>query len=231
MKHARLKINPVNIPLAALLQLSCLALLLSCKSVNKPYNYQRFPANYAEIQREYERYYHLGGCQRGETIASVGAGNGIKEIQISCFVKNINWYLQEIDSARLYQFEEVLAYHENLIDSSIRADFKLVLGTEKSTGLPHELFDRVLMLNVFHEIESREGIMTEIHQLLNQDGVLVIMERMGEAVGEVHADCKYPKLIETSFLQEMNGYGYTLKGKQLGEEMSNLIFYTFESRN
>ena len=183
-----------------------------------------------EIQRDYESYYHLGGCQRGETIASIGAGNGIKEIQISCLVKDIDWYLQEIDSTRLYQFKDVLAYHENLIGSSISSDFNLVLGTESSTGLPHEVFDRVLMLNVFHEIELREGIMTEIHQLLNKGGVLVIMERMGDEVGEIHRDCKYPKLIETDFLQEMNSYGYALKTKQLGEEMSNLMFYTFESK-
>ena len=72
--------------------------------------------------------------------------------------------------------------------------------------------------------------MTEIHQLLNEDGVLVIMERMGNTAGEIHADCKYPKLIETGFLQEMNDYGYSLKRKQLGEEMSSLMFYTFEWR-
>ena len=228
MREAKLK--PVDILLVSL-PILCVALFFSCKSVNKPYNYKRFPDSYSEIQREYENYHHLGGCQEGETIASIGAGNGIKEIQISCFVKDINWYLQEIDSVRLYQFEEVLAYHENLIDSSLSADFELVVGTEDSTGLPHELFDRVLMLNVFHEIELRKGIMTEIHQLLNQDGVLVIMERMGDEVGEIHRDCKYPKLTEPSFLQEMNGYGYALKTKQLGEEMSNLMFYTFASKN
>ena len=85
------------------------------------------------------------------------------------------------------------------------------------------------MLNVFHEIESREGIMREIHQLLNEDGVLIIMERIGKTVGEVHGDCNYPKLMEPNFLQEMNDYGYTLKRKKLGEEISNLMFYTFES--
>ena len=220
----------MDVSLRALLQILCIALVSSCKSVNKPYNYKRFPDSYVEIQRDYESYYHLGGCQRGETIASIGAGNGIKEIQISCFVKDIDWYLQEIDSTRLYQFEDVLAYHENLIGSSISSDFNLVLGTESSTGLPHEVFDRVLMLNVIHEIESREGIMMEIHQLVDEDGVLVIMERMGDEVGEIHQDCKYPKLIETDFLQEMNSYGYALKTKQLGEEMSNLMFYTFESK-
>ena len=220
----------MNIQLKALLLNFCVVLIFSCKSVVKPYNYKRFPDNYSEIQRDYESYYYLNACQQGETIASIGAGNGIKEIQISCFLEGITWYLQEIDSSRLYQFEKVLAYHENLIDSSISADFNLVLGSENSTGLPHGIFDRVLMLNVFHEIESREGIMMEIHQLLNEDGVLIIMERIGKTEGEIHGDCKYPKLMEPNFLQEMNDYGYTLKSKQLGEEMSNLMFYTFESK-
>ncbi len=220
----------MNIPLTAHLLILSVAFIFSCKSVNKLYNYKRFPDSYAEIQRDYESYYSLGACQPGETIASIGAGNGMKEIQISCFVKDITWYLQEIDSARLYQFEEVLAYHENLIGSSISADFNLILGTENSTDLPHEIFDRVLMFNVFHEIESREGIMVEIHQLLKEDGILIIMERMGKREGEIHGDCKYPKLMEPDFLYEMDNYGYNLKRKQLGEEMSNLMFYTFESK-
>jgi SAM-dependent methyltransferase len=208
----------------------CIAFIFSCKSVNKPYNHKRFPNNFSEIQREYENYYYLIACQPGETIASIGAGNGIKEIQISCFVEDITWHLQEIDSSRLYQFKEVLAYHENLIRSHINGNFNLVVGSEISTGLPPGIFDRVLMLNVFHEIAAREEILMEIHHLLNEDGVLIIMERMGKTEGEVHGDCGYPKLMEPGFVQEMNNYGYTLNGKQLGEEMSNLMFYTFESK-
>ncbi len=220
----------MNIPLRGLFLILCVALIFSCSSINKPYNYKRFPDNYAEIKHEYETYYHLTACKPGETIASIGAGDGITEIQISCFVEGITWYLEEIDSSRLYQFEDVLTYHEKLIGSSIKADFNLVMGTENSTDLPHGIFDRVLMLNVFHEIEYREGIMTEIHQLLNEDGVLIIMERIGKKAGEIHGDCKYPKLMEPGFLQEMNDYGFILKSEQLGEEMSNLMFYTFESK-
>jgi hypothetical protein len=88
----------MNIPLTILLQLFCASLIFSCKSVNKPYNYKRFPENYSEIQRDYEGYYYLCDCQSGEVIASIGAGNGMKEIWISCFVEGIDWYLQEIDS-------------------------------------------------------------------------------------------------------------------------------------
>ena len=219
----------MNIQFTSYLLNICLVIVFSCKSANKPYNYKRFPDSYTEIKQDYESYYYLSGCQQGETIASIGAGNGVKEIQISCFVEGITWYLQELDSSRLYQFEEVLKYHEDLMDASVNADFNLVLGTENATGLPQGIFDRVLMFNVFHEIESREGIMMEIHQLLNEGGVLVIMERMGKTAGEIHGDCKYPKLMETSFLKEMSDYGYVLIKKQLGEKMSNLMFYSFET--
>ncbi|MCG8319190.1 MAG: hypothetical protein MI921_06785 [Cytophagales bacterium] len=220
----------MDFQLKVLLLIFCVVLIFSCKSVNKPYNYKRFPDNFSEIQRDYENYYYLNACEPGETIASIGAGNGIKEIQISCFIEEITWYLQEIDSSRLYQFEEVLAYRENLIGSSISADFNLVLGTENSTSLPQGIFNRILMLNVFHEIESRDEIMMEIHQLLDEDGLLIIMERIGKTEGEIHSDCGYSKLMEPIVLQEMNDYGYRLKRKQLGEEMSNLMFYTFDSK-
>lgn len=211
-------------------QLIWLVIVTSCQSINnRPYNYKRFPDNYSEIKQEYDSYHHFTNCQPGETIASIGAGNGMKEVQISCFNKGITWYLQEIDSSRLYEFDEVLRYHENVMDSSVDADFNLVLGTENSTALPHEIFDRVLMLNVFHEIETQEGIMMEIHQLLDKGGVLIVMERMGENKGEVHADCGYPKLTEDEFLEDMSKYGYALNKKELGEEMSNLMFYSFVS--
>ncbi len=137
----------------------------------------------------------------------------MKEIQISCFVVGITWYLQEIESSRLYEFGKVLKYHEKVVGSPIDAGFNLVLGNESSTNLPPNTFDRILMFNVFHEIESRSGIMTEIRHLLNEDGELGIMERMGKTDNEIHGDCNFPKLIESNFLKEMNDYGYRLKNK------------------
>ncbi len=204
-----------------------LFLLLSCR-LTRPYNYKHFPDDFQSIQHEYENYYHLTDCQPGETIASIGAGNGLKEIQISYFVEDITWYLQEIDSSRLYDFYDVLAHHENIAGKP-SATFNLVVGTEQNTKLPKATFDRILMINVFHEIDARKDIMMEVHQLLKENAELVIMERIGKTAGEIHGDCKYPKLIEAELLKEMEGYGYQLSDKQLGEEMSNLMFYVFDN--
>jgi hypothetical protein len=80
----------------------------------KPYAYGWVPKKYEEVSKHYSDYAHWYNCQPGETIASIGAGNGNSEVTISCFVSGIQWCLEEIDTSRLYQFDDVLAYFEKL---------------------------------------------------------------------------------------------------------------------
>lgn len=194
---------------------------------NKPYEYGWVPKKYEDVKKHYDNYAFRYNCQPGETIASIGAGNGKFEVTISCFIPGINWYLQEIDTFRLYQFEDVRTHFEKLRQSPIDANFHLVVGTESETNLPQNTFDRILMINVVHEINEREHLMKEIGGLLKSQGKLVIMERMGEKAGQVHGDCKFPKLLESDLLLEMDAYGFQLVNKQIGEKMSHLVFYTF----
>lgn len=217
--------------LGLLLLISTGFLLMNCnaskKSKKVPFDYGRAPKNYQEVINDYNNYNIHNGCKAGETIASIGAGNGLKEVQISCLVEGINWYLEEIDSLRLNQFEKVYSFHENLKGSSINAKFNLVLGTKFSTTLPEGFFDRVLMINVYHEISDRAPIMEEIHDLLKPGGEIVLMERMGDEPGQIHKDCKHPKLYEPQLIEEMNQYGFRLVKTINAEKMSNLTFYTF----
>lgn len=200
------------------------------KYKNKPYQYGSVPKNYQSVIDEYDDYHKFIGCKQGETIASIGAGNGKKEVQVSCFVDGITWYLEEIDSARFYEFDKVLAYHEGLKGSPVNGEFNLVLGTESSTKLPKGIFDRIILLNVFHEILIREPIMSEIQELLKPSGELVIMERMAKEPNEFHGDCKHPKLYAPDFFEEMKSYGFECIDKKMGEEMSNLMYYMFERK-
>jgi SAM-dependent methyltransferase len=197
---------------------------------NRPYEYGWVPRSYNDIKDQFDKYAHFYDCQSGETIASIGAGNGKFEVAVSCFVPGITWYLEEIDTFRLSQFNQVRAYFEKLKGDSVEARFNLVAGTESETLLPKGIFDRVLLINVFHEISERASVMREVHELLKPDGKLVIMERMGDKPGLVHGDCKFPKLYEPDFLKEMEGYGFDLSQNQMGEQVSQLKYYTFSLR-
>lgn len=197
------------------------------KSKNRTYDYSWYPKKFAEIQKHYENYAHFLGCKSGETIASIGAGNGTNEVAISCFVEDINWYLQEIDSGKLSQFHEVLVHFEKLNEKEVHAKFELVLGTATATNLPQNHFDRIIMNNVYHELSDRKAIMEDISGLLKQNGQLVIMEPMARKPGEKHANCNHLRLYDPDFLMEMEQFGYNLAKKEVGEKLSFLTYYTF----
>lgn len=226
MRHKHL----FNFILFAGLVLSYTNCTISKKAKHKPYSYGSIPSSYQDVVKDYENYYIHLGCRPGETIASIGAGNGVKEVQVSCIVDGINWYLEEIDSARLHEFTNVLAYHENIKGTPVNAKFQLVLGEENSTTLPHGIFDRVLMINVFHEIENRKPILMEIHNLLKPGGELVMMERMGDKPGQMHGDCNHPKLYEPELEAEMLANDFYIANVVMAEEMSRLTFYSFKAR-
>lgn len=197
------------------------------KSKTRTYDYSWYPKKFAEIQKYYEKYAHFSGCKSGETITSIGAGNGTNEVAISCFVEGISWYLQEIDSGRLFQFHEVLAHFEQVNKAEVKANFKLVLGTATTTNLPQKHFDRILMNNVYHELSDQRAMMRDISELLKPNGQLVIMEPMARKPGEKHANCNHLRLYEPYFLNEMERFGYKLVKQEVSEKVSFLHFYTF----
>lgn len=213
----------------------CIFLILSSivgctsqkKSKSRAYDYGWYPKKFDEIKKQYDTYAHFSGCQPGETIASIGAGNGTNEVAISCFQDDINWYLEEIDSAKLYQFHQALNYFEQLRGAEVNSNFTLVLGTEISTNLPRNHFDRILMNNVYHELTDQKLLMEDISQLLKQNGQLVIMEPMARKPGDQHANCGHMRLYEPDFLEEMEAFGFKLIKKEVGEKMSFLTYYTF----
>ena len=213
--------------------LGLIFVLVGCASTkqhkNKPYDYGWVPKKYEQIEKHYINYANKYGCQPGETIASIGAGNGLFELAVSCFVPDIHWYLQEIDTSRLYQFDQVLNHFTKLKGTQIEAAYDLVVGTPTSTNLPANSFDRILMINVYHEIQDVAPIIDDARKCLKPDGELVIMERMGDKPGQIHGDCKFPKLHEPDFLAEMRSFGFENVNIEMGEKVSVLKIYTFKN--
>ena len=71
------------------------------------------------------------------------------------------------------------------------------------------------------------SIMNDIKGSLNENGQIVIMERMAKKSGQRHGDCGHLKLVEEEFLFEMNKYGFKSIKKVLPDKKTNLTFYTF----
>ena len=144
---------------------------------NKPYKCGWIDKDTAQLNKTYNSNLKYWDVQKGETVASVGAQNGNLEVRLSLFIDSINWTLQDIDSYCLNQqeFEKVLNYYEKIGGKKINSQFKLLLGSTTNTNLLSNTYDRILLINVYHELTKKQEILTQINTALKPQGSLVIM--------------------------------------------------------
>ncbi len=167
--------------------------------------------------------------KKGERIASVGAQNGNVEIQLSLFIDSIQFTLQDIDTSCLNEVEiqKVKNYYETLVDKTISNKFDIVVGTETKTNLENNYYDRVLLLNVYHELSDKKPMLEGIYACLKNKGSLVVMEKMGKRKGKKRHDCNHIMPFEPDFLAEMKAANFVLASKTTNAKNS-LTFYIFE---
>jgi SAM-dependent methyltransferase len=166
----------------------------------------------------------------GEKVASVGAGNGSQEVQLAIYNPAIEWTLQEIDTTSLNPkaFEKVKKNYENIIGKPIDGQFSFVIGAEKKANLPLDYFDKVLLFNVFHELDYKRMILADIHNSLKKNGRVIIMENIARTIGQKDPGCHRIKIWEPDFIREMEGYNFKLISKKEHLKIRRLFFYVFE---
>ena len=193
---------------------------------NKPYKCGWIDKDTAQLNKTYNSNLKYWDVQKGETVASVGAQNGNLEVRLSLFIDSINWTLQDIDSSCLNQqeFEKVLNYYEKIGGKKINSQFKLLLGSTTNTNLLSNTYDRILLINVYHELTKKQEILTQINTALKPQGSLVIMERMGNKKGKKRLDCNHIMPYEPPFLEELKQLHFELKSKTMEKNISYYIF-------
>jgi len=203
--------------------------LVFCQQQGLSFECGYYPKDLKRMKKDYQRYGQHFGVIGGEKIACVGAGGANLELNAAVFNDNIQWTLQDIDTFCLnnIRLEKMIKYYEKLTSKPIVGEFNIVIGNDKSTNLTKNYYDRILMSNVYHELSEKEIISKEIYDCLKENGLIVLMERMGREAGEFHSDCGHPRLLEPDFLSEMEKIGFKLIEKVIAEKKSNLIFYTF----
>lgn len=193
----------------------CVGLNAHGQKEDKPYKCGFVPKSLADIQFNFEHFGKLFNCKSGEKIASVGASNGTREVEISTFIDSIFWTIQDIDTSCLNfkEFKDVITHHERLKGKLIKANFEIVIGNSGQTNLKKGFYDRIILCYVYHELTDKASVMTDIRQALNDDGVVVIMEDLAKRKGQKRA-CGHTMVWESDFLSEMKEFGFVLKQKQ-----------------
>ena len=168
--------------------------------------------------------------KKGETIASIGAQSGILEVSLSLFVDSINWTLEDIDSACLNaaEFKRVYNHFNNISQRKINSNFNLVVGTVSNTNLKSNFYDRVVLINVYHELATKNEILLQIQNALKANGSLIIMEKLAKKRNKKRRDCKHIMPFEPDFLLQLKNANFTLISKQ---ESGKETFFEFRKIN
>ena len=148
----------------------------------------------------------------GQSIASIGAQCCHWEAAYAATTDSVTFYLEDIDSSKFKKSQADFAwnYYGNLRGRPMTSNYKLVLGNERTTSLPENSFDKILIINSFHEFTFKTEMLADIKKKLKPGGVLYIDEALPKKQGQLHGVCNLPMLTadETISFFEKNGFEY-----------------------
>ena len=138
------------------------------------------------------------------------------EASIASYVDGISWTLQDIDTVCLNtrEFRKILAYTVTLKNKPIKDSFTIVIGNEKSTNLINNNYDRILLINTYHELPHKVDILKDIYAKLKINGCLVVSDRFAEKKGVVRKDCGHEEPTELELLSTLETAGFILISKK-----------------
>ena len=148
----------------------------------------------------------------GQTIASIGAQCGHWEAAYAATTDSVTFYLEDIDSSKFKKSQVEFAWncYATLRGRPMTSDYKMIIGDEHSTSLPENTFDKILIINSFHEFTFQAEMLADIKKKLKPDGILYIDEALPKRQGQLHGICNKPMLTneETIAIFKKNGFEY-----------------------
>jgi SAM-dependent methyltransferase len=152
------------------------------------------------------------GLDQDKTIASIGAQCGHWEAAYAATTDSVTFYLEDIDSSKFKksQVEFAWNYYSTLRGRPMTSDFKMIIGDERSTSLPENTFDKILIINSFHEFTFQAEMLADIKKKLKPNGILYIDDALPKRQGQLHGICNKPMLTnkETIAVFEKKGFEY-----------------------
>lgn len=165
-----------------------------------------------DLLKQKEKELAFYNFKSGQTVGSIGAQCCHWEAAYAATADDVLFYLEDIDPAYFNHRQAQFAwdYYSNIREKPMTCSFKLALGTEKTTNLPNGLFDKILIINSFHEFTFQKEMLKDISDKLKPGGLLYIDEALARKSGELHGICKKQIYLNDeliSILKE-NGYEY-----------------------
>ena len=122
------------------------------------------------------------------------------------------FYLEDIDTSFFNQRQVGFAWHyyDSLRGRPMTSTYTMVTGTEESTRLPENTFDKIIIINSFHEFSRVDEMLADIKTKLKPGGILYIDETVPKKPGQLHGICKKPMLTPEEIISILSKNGYAV---------------------
>jgi ubiquinone/menaquinone biosynthesis C-methylase UbiE len=140
--------------------------------------------------------------QSTDIIADIGAGSGYHVFKMAQIVLKGAVYAVDIQPEMLQAilFNEQYEKYKNI---------ELIQGDEKNVNLPENTFDKILMVDVYHEFNFPKEITMSIKKALKENGKIYLIEYRSEDVSvpikRIH------KMSEKQAVKELRAAGFKLE--------------------
>ncbi len=140
--------------------------------------------------------------ESGDIIADIGAGSGYHVFKMAEIAEDGLVYAVDIQ-------EEMLAEINRKMEDTGIKNIRPIKGSEKSVNLPENSVDKVLIVDVYHEISFPKELMASLYSAMRKDAQLYLIEYRAEdasvPIKEIH------KMSEKQAVKEMKAAGFRLQ--------------------
>lgn len=119
---------------------------------------------------EFEKVVALAGVKPGMWVADVGAGEGYYSVRLSPVVGRRGRVLAEDILPEVRDKLALRVQRENLENVAVS------LGTPDDPNLPAHSLDRVLLVHVYHEVQSPYAFLWHVRDSLKPGGLIVVVD-------------------------------------------------------
>ncbi len=140
--------------------------------------------------------------QADDVVADIGAGSGYHVFRMAPRVPEGTVYAVDI------QDEMLVALRRKKKELGVE-NVEVVKGSDQDINIPASTLDKVLMVDVYHELEFPVEMMASVKKALKKNGEVFLIEYRGEdqsvPIKKLH------KMTEKQAVREMKAAGFKLK--------------------
>ncbi len=148
-----------------------------------------------------------------DTVADIGSFQGYFPATYSIFSDSVVFYLNDVNAEGFEYLDSIKIECERIKGVEVTNQFNVVIGTEYSTELPSNQFNKVVVRDAIHHFKYPDSILIDIKRIMKPNARLIVYEPLKNPEIDNKTLCK-GSMTKEEFLELMSKSGFKLTEKR-----------------